>query len=90
METSLRTMVHKERSTNGPDAIMLRRSAQGLANLVNGYRYSVFSSRSVSVFRKAKRSDSACGNSGVIVSGTVFFLFWVVQFGSVDAVYVRI
>ncbi len=28
MGTSLRTIVHEERSTNDPDAVMLRRSAQ--------------------------------------------------------------
>ena len=43
METSLRTMVHEERSTNDPDAIMLGRSAQGLANLVNGYELPPYS-----------------------------------------------
>ena len=37
MKTSLRTKVHEERSNNDPDAIMLRRFAQGLAKLVNGY-----------------------------------------------------
>ncbi len=57
METSLRTMVYEERSTNDPDAIMLARSARcillcsargiilcyarGLAKLVNEHKNSL-------------------------------------------------